>query len=49
MRKTTLEDVYETLLNIKNEIIIEEDIRQRALNCLLNMHRYTGDENEAYI
>ena len=49
MKKTTLEDVYETLLNMKNEIIIEEDIRQRALNCLLNMHRYPGDENEAYI
>ncbi len=49
MKKTTLEDVYETLLNMKNEITIEEDIRQRALNCLLNMHRYAGDKNEVAI
>lgn len=49
MKKTTLEDVYKTLLNMKNEITIEEDIRQKALNCLLNMHRYAGDKNEVAI
>ena len=38
MKKTTLEAVYETLLNMKNEITIDEDIREKALTSLLNMH-----------
>lgn len=39
MKKTTLENLYDTLLNMKNEIILNEDIRKKALSSLENMHK----------
>lgn len=38
MKKTTLENLYDTLLNMKNEIFVEEDVTKNALRCLENMH-----------
>lgn len=38
MKKTTLENLYDALLNMHNEIILDEDIRKRALRSLENMH-----------
>lgn len=38
MKKTTLENLYDTLLNMKNEIFVEEDVAKNALKCLENMH-----------
>lgn len=38
MKMTTLEDLYNCLLNESNEIEIEEEQRIRALKCLENMH-----------
>ncbi|MGL6105033.1 quinolinate synthase NadA [Romboutsia sp.] len=38
MKKTTLELLYDTLLNMKNEIIVDEEISKKALGCLENMH-----------
>lgn len=38
MKKTTLENLYDTLLNMKNEIFVEEDVAKDALKCLENMH-----------
>lgn len=40
MKKTTLEDVYECLLTLSNSIEVEENIRVKALNSLVNMHDY---------
>lgn len=40
MKKTTLEDVYDCLLNLSNSIEIDEEIRIKALNSLVNMHNY---------
>lgn len=39
MKKTTLENLYDSLLNNKNEIILDEEIRKKALRCLENMHK----------
>ncbi|MCM8709862.1 quinolinate synthase NadA [Clostridium sp. SYSU_GA19001] len=39
MKKTTLQDVYECLVDMKNEIIIDEDIRIKAYTALMNMHK----------
>jgi quinolinate synthase len=39
MKKTTLENLYDTLLNMKNEIILDEDTRKKALRSLENMHK----------
>ena len=39
MKKTSLENLYDTLLNMKNEITLDEDIRKRALVSLENMHK----------
>lgn len=39
MKKTTLENLYDTLLNMKNEIKLDEDIRKKALISLENMHK----------
>lgn len=39
MKKTTLENLYDTLLNMKNEITLDEDIRKKALRSLENMHK----------
>lgn len=42
MKKTRLEDIYECLLNLTNSVEIEESIRIKAKNCLINMHHYGG-------
>ena len=39
MKKTVLEDVYDSLLNEQNEIILDEEIRVKALASLENMHK----------
>ena len=39
MKKTTLKDVYESLMFNQNQIEIEEDIRVKAHKSLMNMHR----------
>lgn len=39
MKKTTLENLYSTLLNMENEVVVEENVRVNALNSLLNMHK----------
>lgn len=38
MKKTTLENLYETLNNMSNEIILDEEIRKKAMKCLEKMH-----------
>ena len=38
MKKTTLKNVYESLLYMKNEIILDEDVRNKAHTALINMH-----------
>ncbi|WP_102399369.1 quinolinate synthase NadA [Haloimpatiens massiliensis] len=38
MKKTTLEDVYNSLLNMQNEIILDQDTRIKAHRALMNMH-----------
>ncbi len=38
MKKTTLHDIYHSLKNGDNEIIIDEDIRKKAYKSLENMH-----------
>ena len=38
MKKTTLEDVYKSLLNKQYEITLDEDVRQAAQKCLNAMH-----------
>jgi len=38
MKKTTIENVLETLETDENQIVIDEDIRLRALRCLERMH-----------
>lgn len=43
MKMTTLQDVYNCLLNESNEIIIDEDQRLKALSALEKMH-LLGDE-----
>lgn len=42
MKKTRLEDVYSSLLNMDNIIELEEEIRLKALQSLVNMHNYAG-------
>lgn len=39
MKKTTLEDVYQALSGNVNEIVLDEDIRKKALVSLENMHK----------
>lgn len=39
MKKTTLEDVYKSLLNMQHEIHIDEEVRVKAYNALMNMHK----------
>lgn len=38
MKATSLEDVYETLLHEKHEVVIDENLRVKAYNSLNNMH-----------
>lgn len=42
MKKITLEDVYKSLINMNNEIVINEDIRIKAYNSLVKMHELCG-------
>lgn len=44
MKKTTLENLHDALLNMNNEIILDEDIRLKALRCLENMHKLGSSE-----
>jgi quinolinate synthase len=39
MKKTTLENLHDALLNMNNEIILDEEIRIKALRSLENMHK----------
>ena len=39
MKKTTLENLYDALLNMNNEITLDEEIRKKALRSLENMHK----------
>ncbi len=41
MKKTTLQDVYESLLNNKYEINLDEELRLKALSSLVKMHEYS--------
>ncbi|PKM49459.1 MAG: quinolinate synthase [Firmicutes bacterium HGW-Firmicutes-7] len=38
MKRITVEDIYESLVQEKNEIILEEDTRNQAYNALMKMH-----------
>lgn len=38
MKKTYLEDVYNSLLNMENKIELDEEIRKQAYKALINMH-----------
>ena len=38
MKKTHLEDVYNSLLNMEYNIQVDEDVRQNAYKALINMH-----------
>ncbi|OPJ63142.1 quinolinate synthase NadA [Clostridium chromiireducens] len=44
MKKTTLENLYDALLNGKNEMILNEDIRKKALKSLENMHILASED-----
>lgn len=46
MKKTTLENLYDSLLNMKNEIELDEEIRVKALRSLENMHKLGSGKNE---
>ncbi|OOM74581.1 quinolinate synthase A [Clostridium puniceum] len=39
MKKTTLENLYDALLNLRNEIVLDEETRKKALRSLENMHK----------
>lgn len=40
MKKTRLEDIHSSLINMEGSIEIDEEIRVRALKALTNMHEY---------
>lgn len=42
MKMTTLQDVYEGLVNMENKIEIDEDLRIKAYTSLKNMHKLGG-------
>lgn len=44
MKKTTLENLYDSLLNMENEIILDEEIRKKALRSLENMHKLGSEK-----
>ena len=44
MKKTTLENLYDSLLNMKNEIVLDEEIRLKALKSLENMHKLGSEK-----
>ena len=39
MKKTRLEDVYDSLLNMQHNIEVDEEIRVKAYDSLMNMHK----------
>lgn len=39
MKKVTLEKVYDSLINMKNEVILNEEVSKKAMKCLENMHK----------
>lgn len=39
MKRTSLENVYEGLLNMQHEITIDEEVRSKAYTALMNMHK----------
>ena len=39
MKKTSLQDVYDALDGKKEEVILDEEIRKKALTSLENMHK----------
>ena len=43
---TPLENLYDYLLNMKNEIVLDEDVRLKALRSLENMHKLGSEKNE---
>jgi quinolinate synthase len=47
MKKTTLENLYDSLLNEKNEMILDEDVRKKALKCLENMHLLASENSKS--
>ena len=44
MKKTTLENLYDCLLNMEYEIVLDEEIRKKALRSLENMHKLGSDK-----
>jgi len=44
MKKTTVENLYECLLNMKYEITLDEEIRKKALRSLENMHKLGSEK-----
>lgn len=42
MKKTYLKDVYNSLLNMENNIVLDEETRKKAFNALSNMHKLGG-------
>ncbi|WP_459480358.1 quinolinate synthase NadA [Clostridium saccharoperbutylacetonicum] len=45
MKMTTLENLYDALLNMNNEITLDEEIRLKALKSLENMHKLGSVEH----
>ncbi|AQR93605.1 quinolinate synthase NadA [Clostridium saccharoperbutylacetonicum] len=45
MKMTTLENLYDALLNMNNEITLDEEIRLKALKSLENMHKLGSVES----
>ena len=39
MKKTTLQDIYDALDGKREEVILDEEIRKKALRSLENMHK----------
>lgn len=39
MKKSTLTNLYDALLNMNTEVIVEQEVAQKALRCLQNMHQ----------
>ena len=39
MKKTTLQDIYDALDGKREEVVLDEEIRQKALTSLENMHK----------
>lgn len=42
MKKNTLQNIYETLLNETNEITLDKEVSQKAMNCINKMFEITS-------